>query len=408
MAGLQLVLFDDAVARTWMPFTLTRPAGELRFGALTLRARAEHFAGVPCAGHLTDPQLDGFAEPGTAPVIRLRILDDARPRLFLSTRAVPDAGARFREPATSGAVRVGAAVTGWYAAASAAAPDASFFDDPASANGEAVVEAPGSVLGALWHIVTRNGARLCDDLASGSLGLPAAADPPAGTGVIGHSAGTLRMAQDATIEPGVVLDFTEGPICLDRGAQVRAFTRLAGPAYVGAGSVVLGGSCADISVGPVCKVHGELEACVILGYTNKAHDGFLGHAMLGCWVNLGALTTNSDLKNNYGTIRMWTPAGEVDTGEQKLGCFLGDHVKTGIGLMLNTGTVVGAGSNLFGAIQPPKYVPPFRWGSGERLVPYELDRFLDTARAVLKRRGVALDDRMRAMLERAWQRAQTG
>jgi UDP-N-acetylglucosamine diphosphorylase/glucosamine-1-phosphate N-acetyltransferase len=172
--------------------------------------------------------------------------------------------------------------------------------------------------------------------------------------------------------------------------------------------VVLGGSCADISVGPVCKVHGELEACVILGYTNKAHDGFLGHAMLGCWVNLGALTTNSDLKNNYGTIRMWTPAGEVDTGEQKLGCFLGDHVKTGIGLMLNTGTVVGAGSNLFGAIQPPKYVPPFRWGSGERLVPYELDRFLDTARAVLKRRGVALDDRMRAMLERAWQRAQTG
>jgi UDP-N-acetylglucosamine diphosphorylase / glucose-1-phosphate thymidylyltransferase / UDP-N-acetylgalactosamine diphosphorylase / glucosamine-1-phosphate N-acetyltransferase / galactosamine-1-phosphate N-acetyltransferase len=91
-----------------------------------------------------------------------------------------------------------------------------------------------------------------------------------------------------------------------------------------------------------------VEETVVLGYSNKAHDGFLGHAYLGRWVNLGALTTNSDLKNNYGTIRMWTPGGETDTGLIKLGCLLGDYVKTGIGALLNTGTVVGAGSNLFG------------------------------------------------------------
>lgn len=406
MSALQLILFDDAVARTWMPFALTRPVGELRYGALTLRERAEHFVGGQCTGYLTNADLEGFSEPGAPPVLRLSQLDAARPRLFLSARAVPDAGAHFRAPAGSGAVRVGDAVAGWYAAAGDAAPDASFLDEPSS--GEAVVDVPGTVLHALWHIVTRNADRLRKDLVSGELALPAVSEPPAGTGTTGDARGMLRMAPDARIEPGVVLDFSEGPICLERGARVRAFTRLAGPACVGRGSVILGGSCADISIGPVCKVRGELEACVILGYTNKAHDGFLGHALLGSWVNLGALTTNSDLKNNYGTIRMWTPAGEVDTGEQKLGCFLGDHVKTGIGLMLNTGTVVGAGSNLFGAVQPPRYVPPFCWGSGDRLETYELNRFLATARTVMKRRGVELDDRMRGLLERAWHRAQQG
>jgi UDP-N-acetylglucosamine diphosphorylase/glucosamine-1-phosphate N-acetyltransferase len=148
-------------------------------------------------------------------------------------------------------------------------------------------------------------------------------------------------------------------------------------------------------------VHGEIEDSVVLGYSNKAHDGFLGHAYLGRWVNLGALTTNSDLKNNYGPIRVWTPRGEVDTGLTKLGCMLGDHVKTGIGVMLNTGTVIGAGSNVFGAVQPPKYVPPFRWGSGNALEAYGLDRFLGTARTVMERRGVQMSEGMAGVLARA-------
>jgi UDP-N-acetylglucosamine diphosphorylase / glucose-1-phosphate thymidylyltransferase / UDP-N-acetylgalactosamine diphosphorylase / glucosamine-1-phosphate N-acetyltransferase / galactosamine-1-phosphate N-acetyltransferase len=183
---------------------------------------------------------------------------------------------------------------------------------------------------------------------------------------------------------------------------VRSFTRLGGPAYVGPGSTLLGGPFAAVSIGPMCKVHGEMEETIVLGYSNKAHDGFLGHACLGRWVNLGAMTTNSDLKNNYGRIRMWTPSGDADTGLVKLGCLLGDHVKTGIGALLNTGTVVGAGSNLFGSELPPKYVPPFSWGSGSELVAYDVERFLAVAGTVMGRRGLELGDGMRQLLREAW------
>jgi hypothetical protein len=144
---------------------------------------------------------------------------------------------------------------------------------------------------------------------------------------------------------------------------------------------------------------------VALGWVNKAHDGHIGHAYLGAWVNLGAGTTNSDLKNNYSTVRLWTPEGDADTGSIKMGSFLGDHVKTGIGLLLNTGTVVGAGSNLYGAEMPPKYVPPFSWGTGDDLTAYRVEKFLEVAERAMARRKVALSDGARGQLEAAWQRA---
>jgi hypothetical protein len=122
-------------------------------------------------------------------------------------------------------------------------------------------------------------------------------------------------------------------------------------------------------------------------------------------VNLGAETTNSDLKNNYGSIRLWTPAGPLDTGAIKLGCLLGDHVKTGIGLLLNTGTVVGAGSNLWGAVLPPTFVPPFSWGSGAELTEYRIDKFLEVAERAMARRDVILSSALRGQLGLAWERS---
>jgi UDP-N-acetylglucosamine diphosphorylase/glucosamine-1-phosphate N-acetyltransferase len=213
------------------------------------------------------------------------------------------------------------------------------------------------------------------------------------------------LGEGVAVEPGVVLDTSAGPIWLDDGASVRAFTRLAGPAYVGRGSCVLGGSLEACSIGPVCRIRGEFVESVALAYVNKAHDGHIGHAYLGAWVNLGAETTNSDLKNNYGTVRLWTPEGDADTGEIKMGCLLGDHVKTGIGLLLNTGTVVGAGSNLYGAAMPPKYVPPFSWGTGDELTTYRADKFLEVAERAMARRDVTLSAGTREQLGRAWERA---
>lgn len=398
MTRFTLYLYDDAAASAWQPFTLTRPAGELLLGAYTFRQRAEQIFGVRCAGHLTAPQLRGFDEPDTAAVVDLEQLDTGSPRLFLCSRTVLEWGTRFEPGSSAAALRVGGEVAGWFAPAQAPNPPAGWFDDPA-AGSAAVVDLAGHMIGPVWELVSRNPGQLTKDHAAAAVPV---ADPPPGADAIGYRAGMLRLGRNVTIEPNVVLDFSGGPIRLDDEVRVRSFTRVGGPLYAGPHSVLLGGSFEAASLGPVCKAHGEVEHAVILGYANKAHDGFLGNAYLGRWVNLGAMTTNSDLKNSYGTIRMWTPGGEVDTGMIKLGCLLGDHVKTGIGALLNTGTVIGAGSNVYGTDMPPTYVPPFSWGSGADLVAFDLDKFLDIAARVMARRDVTLSDGMRTVLAEAW------
>ena len=160
------------------------------------------------------------------------------------------------------------------------------------------------------------------------------------------------------------------------------------------------------SIGPVCKVRGEVTDSVLVGYCNKAHDGHLGHAVLGRWVNLGAGTINSDLKNTYSPVRVRLPRGDVDTGLLKVGSFIGDHVKTGIGTLLTTGAVIGAASNLFGGRMPPQCVPAFSWGEGAELGEHQVDKFLATAEIAMRRRGVELSAGMRHVLTAAAERAQ--
>jgi len=204
----------------------------------------------------------------------------------------------------------------------------------------------------------------------------------------------------------VVFDTRNGPIQLADAVEVRAGCRIEGPLYAGPSTVLLGGSIGTSSFGPVCRLRGEVEESTILGYVNKAHDGFLGHSYLGRWVNLGAMTTNSDLKNNYGAIRIGGPGGPVETGLTKLGCLLGDHVKTAIGTLIGTGTVVGAGSNLFGQAMPPNWVPPFSWGSGGVRAVYDRERFVAVAGRVMPRRAVDFDDRTSAWLNACWEAAE--
>jgi UDP-N-acetylglucosamine diphosphorylase/glucosamine-1-phosphate N-acetyltransferase len=385
-----LVLFDDRVARDWRPFTLTRPAGELLFGTTTLRRRAERAYGAECAGHLAGDDLLGFQEPWAPPTLASGDVDTGAGVVLLSSRFVAEPASLPDGPAL---LTAGDRVVGCRLAPEAPLPDPAFLDDPDGAPLDLPRhDLPGTVLERVWELMAGNPDRVARDLADAEDN-----DLPPGVHRIGD--GPVSLGSGVRIAPGVVLDTRHGPIRLEDGVEVRPFTHLLGPAWVGHSSVLLGGPYDAVSIGPVCKVHGEVEETVVLGYSNKAHDGFLGHAYLGMWVNLGALTTNSDLKNNYGSVRLWTPAGEVDTGERKIGAFLGDHVKTAIGTMLNTGTVVGAGSNVFGGM-PPKYLPPFSWGDAE--TPYGLDRFLATAETVMGRRDVSLQDGQRRMLEAAW------
>ena len=138
---------------------------------------------------------------------------------------------------------------------------------------------------------------------------------------------------------------------------------------------------------------GEVEESIVLGHSNKHHAGFLGHSYLGEWVNLGAMTTNSDLKNNYRPVRLHLSTGDLDTGQLKLGMMLGDHVKTGIGTLVSGGTTIGFASNVFGGEGLVSgCVPPFTWRSGTRDEVYRLDAALETARTVMSRRGLTLTD----------------
>jgi UDP-N-acetylglucosamine diphosphorylase / glucose-1-phosphate thymidylyltransferase / UDP-N-acetylgalactosamine diphosphorylase / glucosamine-1-phosphate N-acetyltransferase / galactosamine-1-phosphate N-acetyltransferase len=402
MSGIRIVLFDDAAARQWQPFALTRPVGELRLGAFTFRERAERQLGGECVGHITAPELAGFAEPGTPPVLTAEQAAGGGATLYLCARALLEPAARLAPPAGSGVVHVGGRAAGWFAADGAPLPGMALESCERLA-GEMVADLPGTLLDHVWQLIGMNAAQVTRDFGGDEV----LSDPlPAHT----HAIGTprLRLGAGVIVEPGVVFDFSDGPIWLEEGVHVRAFARLAGPIHVARNSTLFGGSYTAVSIGPHCKVRGEIEESVVLGYSNKAHDGFLGHAYLGCWVNLGAMTTNSDLKNNYGRIRVWTPDGDVDSGETKLGCLLGDHVKTGIGALLNTGTIVGAGSNLWGTELPPKYVPPFSWGTGNELGVYDVEKFLQTAEIVMKRRSVALDDGMRNVLRSAFSRGRAG
>lgn len=396
-----LVLFDDRRAQDWMPFALTRPVGELLLGALTLRERAERVFGLTCSGHLTADHLLTLDEPDCAPVLDRGVIPGDRGVLFLSSRAVPawnttrpdfDAGPRL--------IAIDGEPCGWYAPAGSEFPPAEFFDDPGVFQSDLPVHPlDGRIFEWPWQLITENAEQINRDIAALFKGI-ASADPGPGVHVLGSEA--LILGEGAVIEPGVVVDLRDGPVWVDAGARVTAFTRLAGPSYIGRNTNLLGGPFTSVSIGPMCKVHGEMEASVVLGYSNKAHDGFIGHAYIGRWVNLGALTTNSDLKNNYGSIRIWTPTGEADTGTRKLGCLLGDHVKTAIGTLLNTGTVVGAGSNLFGTRPPSKYHPPFCWGTDVPHGEYALEKFLETAEIVMSRRDVKLSAGQRALLEAAW------
>jgi UDP-N-acetylglucosamine diphosphorylase/glucosamine-1-phosphate N-acetyltransferase len=405
---VELYLFDDGVADAWHPFSLTRPCGELLFGAMLLRERLERYAGRSATATLTRDWLSDYSEAGAPPALPRGTDLSGRDRLILLTRAVPDADARFpAEPGRPTAIRVGETVAGCFLPAGEPGPDLEWLLDPSGElDGIPDVEEmqlSGELLPAPWDLIERNPARLAADLHAP--GEPIRSALPEGVHVLGS--GSVVLVEGVRLEPGVLLDVREGGIRLEEGVEVRTGTRLQGPLWAGPGSRLLGGSFAAVAAGPCCYLQGEVEASVALGYANKAHAGFLGHSYLGKWVNLGALTTTSDLKNNYGPVRAGGPDGVLETGLLKLGCLLGDHARTAIGTLLNTGTVVGAGTNLFGDGLPPKWVAPFSWGFGDSAGVYDRERFLAVAERVMARRDVSCEGKARAWLASCWEAGTT-
>ena len=387
-------LYDDARARTFAPFALTRPLGEMRAGAELVRGRGEKAFDTPAAGAGNAPHLDAFDEPGAPPAAT-----DVLPAhsVVVNTRCIAPLGWRARDVDvwTCGGEIAGVRLAREMSVAELARGEAPL--ESFGTVGSRVEEIAGRWVTAVWSFIGDLLAQLREDIAI--LGPLAATVQPAGAIVIGTH--HIYAEPEATIEPGVCFDVSGGSVLVRRGAVVRAFTRLVGPCVVGAGATVLGDRVHGCAIGDGAMVRGELSETIVLGQANKSHDGFVGHSYLGRWVNLGAGTITSNLKNTYGPVLMWTPNGVRDTGLLKLGTMFGDHVKTGIGLRLTTGSVVGAGSNVYGSQMPPKMVPPFSWGEGVALGTYRLDKFLETAERAMARRGFALGERGRRQLAEA-------
>ena len=252
-----------------------------------------------------------------------------------------------------------------------------------------------------WDLILSNPEQITKDFAAaGRCGSDGHVEEPL---AIRGSRSEVYVGKDASIHPMVVIDAEHGPVYIDEGAEIHPFSRIEGPCYIGKKSILLGAKCREgNSIGPVCRVGGEVEESIIHGYSNKYHDGFLGHAYVGEWVNLGALTTNSDLKNDYSDVSVMLDGKQaIDTGSRKVGSLIGDHTKTSIGTLFNTGSYVGAMTLITGTGKPlPKFIPSFAWflegvvtkGFGKR-------KLFETAKTAMGRRDFEWTPTLEAMWE---------
>jgi UDP-N-acetylglucosamine diphosphorylase / glucose-1-phosphate thymidylyltransferase / UDP-N-acetylgalactosamine diphosphorylase / glucosamine-1-phosphate N-acetyltransferase / galactosamine-1-phosphate N-acetyltransferase len=252
--------------------------------------------------------------------------------------------------------------------------------------------AGGAMMSYLWDLVENNGRQIGFDCRHHLLA-PGRQQQPV-IGLVGPQE-QLRIDPTAQVDPMVVADTRNGPVVIDAGAVVQAFTRLEGPCYIGPQSHILGAKIrAGTSIGPSCRVGGEVEASIIQGWSNKYHDGFLGHSYVGKWVNLGAGCQTSDLRNDYGPVKVVVNGELVPTGSTKVGSFIGDHSKAGLGTLFNSGSSVGIFCNLLpSGGYVPKYVPSFAsWWNGSLEDRADLAEQERTAGQVMKRRGWAFSE----------------
>jgi UDP-N-acetylglucosamine diphosphorylase/glucosamine-1-phosphate N-acetyltransferase len=378
-----LYLYDPpAPGPAWAPFAGVRPICELRAGIWRIRERWEGLLQAETAGIIAShvARWREFDEPEVIEAGAVR-----GPALIAASWFAPS-GVPPHLPAGTRRLTSGGTTVGWLVTAGQEW-EGPHDDGPG-------VEIEGLLLEGAWDLLTALEGFLqadCadfhdqprDEIAEGSI-------------VLGDPVEVISLG--AHVEPGVVFDVRHGAIILEEGVEVRSGTRLEGPFYAGARSRLMGGYLRASVVGPWSVVRGEVSSSVFLGFSNKAHDGFVGHTVVGTWVNLGAGTTTSNLKNTYGEVSLEIAGHRLPTGRQFVGSLVGDHAKTAIGTLLPTGTVIGAGANLFGSAPVPKYVAPFAWGhaSGERM---SAEGFLRIAERVMPRRGVELTAERRESLE---------
>jgi UDP-N-acetylglucosamine diphosphorylase/glucosamine-1-phosphate N-acetyltransferase len=395
-----MVIYEDARRGRFGPLTTFRPAYELRAGALTLAEKLTLRRPRWDVSYLPRPALVELVRedrPETSPTE----LADEPTCVVLATVLADDTLLTALEDVaddtllTSGGTPVGARLRDGVRDRIDALAGGTALEDLGLSRRE---EVPARVVTYPWELVRLAEEEIAADvrLLVGSGAREGAIDD---TAAVTRPAG-LSMEEGSSIGAFAVVDSSGGPVHLARGATVMPHAYIEGPAFIGEGSLVKVGAkiYEGTVVGPGSKVGGEVECSTILGWSNKQHDGFLGHSYLAHWVNIGAGTDTSDLKNTYGSVRVTIDGERLDTGSRFVGSIVGDHAKTAIGSKLNTGAVVGVFSNIAVTGFPPKEVRPFSWATDEGTRDYDVERAVETARVVMGRRGQELSSAMERLI----------
>lgn len=385
-----IVLFEDEGYANLLPLLYWRTTFELRIGRKIVLDRTAQCLGLPVQGVWTRDWM--------APVAAVRCGAPANQSVGESTvlvngRWVFDDSVTLPETPTVGMNDGQVAYVVCDAALASKLSPAVMLDPKsrdAALKGIEAVMAPGKLIRYPWDIVGSLGDLLADDWREGDATIETELPP----GVSIDDAERIHIGERVSIHPTAVLDTSEGPIFISDDVRVAALAVIEGPCYIGPGTHIHpharlhGGN----AIGPVCRLAGEIDGCVIQGYSNKQHAGFLGHAYVGTWVNIGAGATNSDLKNTYGTIRSRADGAEVDTGRMFFGGVIADHVKIGINATVPTGAVFGFAANVVTTRIAPKWVPSFGWVGEEGIAPGDPSKLLDVATKVMARRGLDMTD----------------
>lgn len=389
---MQICIFEDKLSDNFYPLTLSRPVFDLLYGMNTLREKIlRYFPNAKfslfCREYLKESVRQNY--PG---IMVNELIEDNY--LFINGRVLIDeifyeslikntSEKIFRKNNVLIAAKIISSTITRIIENISDSIDLSFFEGIPQENVEI------ETVDHIWDMVCNNGSELHKDFKHFRLsGISDDARLFRGVDLINKD--DVIIESGTLIKPGVVIDASNGPVYIGKDVEIYPNSVIEGPAYIGDKTKIK--SCAtiyeNVSIGRICKVGGEVEESIIMPFSNKQHGGYIGHSYLGSWVNLGADTNCSDLKNNYSTIKIILPGGKIDTGLQFLGLIMGDHSKTAINTMFNTGTIVGFSSNIFGYGFHEKFIPSFSWGGKNNMDIYEVEKGIITARKVMKRRNI--------------------
>lgn len=383
---MNYILFDGTVRNALLPFTFTRPVAEIRIGILTIREKWEKYLGYTTTT-LTEEYLSE-----KYPMVELEdnILINAS---FLPNEVLSEMVKNLEK---NQAIFKGDEVVAFYT---------NDTQDEVDFDSYEIIEYQQDCLTVAhtWDIFAKNDAALREDFELITEGRRSQAIPKS-VNVIAPE--NIFIEEGATLE-FVTLNASTGPIYIGKNAEIMEGSVIRGPfALCESGRVKLATKVyGATTVGPHSVIGGEVNNSVLFGYSNKGHDGFLGNSVLGEWCNIGADSNNSNLKNNYEEVKLWSYETEnfARTGLQFCGLMMGDHSKCGINTMFNTGTVVGVSANIFGAGFPRNFVPSFSWGGASGFTTYMTNKAFQTAKIVMARRNVEFSEEDAKILEHVFE-----